>query len=243
MSQSRFDNKPPVPKARTFGAIQDNQNRGNPPQYSPTYVPPIPQPIMNGYLDKQSGDAEKKNLSWLRKYVEVSEGTLRYFNSREERDESGIVVPLADTFVSIQNKRNIRLENRNGVRIFRANCELRAQTWGFVLAQYCIVAPMGEGFCKKLSGGKDNVWEERYVRLAADGILSWHKNDEGEARGAIQVRGEGKLELLLCYIFCNFNLITPPSKYKITSFERERGRKKTLFCSFAPVCSEDRFNC
>ncbi|CAK8672532.1 uncharacterized protein LOC143464577 isoform X3 [Clavelina lepadiformis] len=146
---------------------------------------------MNGYLDKQSGDAEKKNLSWLRKYVEVSEGTLRYFNSREERDESGIVVPLADTFVSIQNKRNIRLENRNGVRIFRANCELRAQTWGFVLAQYCIVAPMGEGFCKKLSGGKDNVWEERYVRLAADGILSWHKNDEGEARGAIQVRGEG----------------------------------------------------
>ena len=47
------------------------------------------------------------------------------------------------------------------------------------------------GFCDKLSRGK-NVFEERFVRLRSDGVLSWYKNESEdiEPRGSIQLRGE-----------------------------------------------------
>jgi len=46
------------------------------------------------------------------------------------------------------------------------------------------------GFCKKLSGGK-NILEDRYLKLTADGIISWfEKEDDTRSKGSIQVRGE-----------------------------------------------------
>nr|XP_002131352.1 uncharacterized protein LOC100179420 [Ciona intestinalis] len=182
-----------LPTAREPNPPRSSSNVSMPPPYPAKYVPSVPFPFMSGYLEKSTGDhtAPLKSQSWSKKYVEVSDGTLRFFTLREEREDTGVVVPLSESFVSVQAKRIIRLESKTGIRIFRAQSESRAYHWVLTISRYCLVAPTAEGFCKKLSGGK-NVMEDRYLRLHADGILSWFKSEKEDAdcRGSIQVRGE-----------------------------------------------------
>lgn len=47
------------------------------------------------------------------------------------------------------------------------------------------------GYADKLSRGKSQ-FEERFLRLSSDGVLSWYRNDndDSEPRGSIQLRGE-----------------------------------------------------
>ena len=50
---------------------------------------------------------------------------------------------------------------------------------------HCVFA----GFCEKLSYEK-NIFEERYLKVTGDGILSWYKSSNlTKIRGAIQIRG------------------------------------------------------
>uniref|UniRef100_H2YJT5 PH domain-containing protein n=1 Tax=Ciona savignyi TaxID=51511 RepID=H2YJT5_CIOSA len=90
-----------------------------PPPYNQKYIPPVPFPFMCGYLEKSTGDhtTPLKSQTWKKKYVEVSDGNLRFFTLREEREETGVVIPLSEAFVSIQAKRHIRLETKAGIRI------------------------------------------------------------------------------------------------------------------------------
>lgn len=86
-----------------------------------------------------------KNQTWAKRFVEVSEGSFRYFNNRTEKEDTGVVVPLVDSFVSVHLKRYVRLESKSGVRIFRAPSEARARHWVFVISRYCFTAPVAEG--------------------------------------------------------------------------------------------------
>ena len=84
---------------------------------------------------------------WSRKYVEVSQGELRFYNSRDERGDelAGVAVSLVDAFVSIQDKRIIRLESKTGTRLFRTSSETRALKWICVISRYCTIPPSAEG--------------------------------------------------------------------------------------------------
>ncbi|XP_076820844.1 uncharacterized protein LOC143466113 [Clavelina lepadiformis] len=198
-SSRRAPSPPKVPPAKLVKDVEEKLQKMNgsvhgnehPPQYSfADCVPFVPKPFISGYLDKRVGDDGTKNITWARKFVEVSQGTLKFFNSKEEREDSGTGITLADSFVYIEQKRNIRLETKSGIRVFRAPNDLRALQWAHVISRFCMVTPTAEGFTKKLSGGKA-IREDRYIRLNAEGILSWYKSDtDSEPRGSIQVRGE-----------------------------------------------------
>lgn len=90
-----------------------------------------------------------KAQTWVKMYVEVSDGSLRFFRTREERNEaSAAVIPLGKSYVSVQGKRHIRIESAEpAVRLFRAQSEARAYHWAFAIAKYSMIKPLIEGKC------------------------------------------------------------------------------------------------
>ena len=87
---------------------------------------------------------------WSRKYVEVANGQLTFYDSVTQREPLHEVTLKLDqeTFVSIQERRILRLESSHGIRLFRPSTELRASSWFYVLSRFCSVAPTAEGTSK-----------------------------------------------------------------------------------------------
>ena len=101
---------------------------------------------MENSINFFAGENVSKNLLWTRKFVEVSNSILTFYDSREERDaDHGVALPLATSFVSFYDKRTLEIKSESGIRLFRTTSELRANKWFYVISIYCSVAPVAEG--------------------------------------------------------------------------------------------------
>ncbi|XP_076820843.1 uncharacterized protein LOC143466112 isoform X2 [Clavelina lepadiformis] len=150
-------------------------------------------PFMNGNLQLRIGDDGTKSPTWAKKYVEVVNGKLRFSNLAQDK-EKNFWMNLNDCCVSIEDKRNIRLENENGsCRVFKAASESLALRWLMAIGHNnSTIAPSAEGFCQKKETSKKHAttFEERYLRLSGRGILSWFKSEKDSvAQGSILIRG------------------------------------------------------
>lgn len=82
----------------------------------------------------------------MKKYVEVSGGKFRFYNSREEKHDAVAEINLVHSMASIQSRKQIRIDSMIGVRVFKAATESLAYRWFCVISKYSKVVPTGE--CK-----------------------------------------------------------------------------------------------
>uniref|UniRef100_H2YJR1 PH domain-containing protein n=1 Tax=Ciona savignyi TaxID=51511 RepID=H2YJR1_CIOSA len=176
--QDPIPNRPPIP------------SRAPTTNTTPAVVAPLRTKC--GFVDVGVGELTDVDGSraYRRQYVEVTDGVMRMSASRDLRVQAN-TIQLASRFVSMETKKNIAIQDGASTFVIRAQSDASALKWMLVLAQYCFVAPIMEGFAQKQTGGK-NVYEERFLRLYSDGVLAWYgsDNENSDRHGAIQVRGE-----------------------------------------------------
>ncbi|CAK8672536.1 unnamed protein product [Clavelina lepadiformis] len=136
-----------------------------------------------------NADTEKIRY-WKGQYIEVQDGVLRIAASRKTRNQHQ-TISLSNHYIAKEAKKMVALYGNPKVYVIKSSSEVRAHEWLLALSQYCYIAPIMEGYCDKMSRGK-KVWEERFVRLNANGVVSWYRSDheDSELKGAVQVRGE-----------------------------------------------------
>nr|CAB3263065.1 uncharacterized protein LOC100187308 [Phallusia mammillata] len=151
-----------------------------------------PQRMKCGTIDvglSTSNDLELVT-SFSRNFLEVKDGVMRVATTRANLAQS-TAIPLTNRYVSIERKRIVVIQGNDGLYALRASGGIQAYEWLLAFSQFCFVAPSMEGYGEKYSKGSKK-FEERFLRLGSDGILSWYQSDaEGSDRlKGLQVRGE-----------------------------------------------------
>ena len=94
------------------------------------------------------GELQKSQFE-EQKYVEVDNGRLMCYESREERDkrnpEKIVDLTLPGSCASVQNGNIIRLESSDEVRLFIAPSEALALKWLLIISRFCPIPPLPEG--------------------------------------------------------------------------------------------------